>query len=70
LQVFLVADQKLPQEITMVLADLESFLIRRMVCGLTTKGYNTLVRSLIQKLRTGDDFSAHAIRDFSSRPGS
>lgn len=64
LQVFLVADQQPPQEITMVLTDLELFLIRRMVCGLTTKGYNTLVRSLIQKLRTGDHFSAIAIREF------
>jgi Protein of unknown function DUF262/Protein of unknown function (DUF1524) len=52
------------QEITTVLTDLESFLIRRMVCGLTTKGYNNLVRSLIQRLRDTDRFSANAIREF------
>lgn len=64
LQVFLSADQQAGQEVTAVLTDLESFLIRRMVCGLTTKGYNTLVRSLIQKLRSAERFSASAIRDF------
>ena len=44
------------QEITTVLTDLESFLIRRMICGLTTKGYNTFVRSLIQRFRNADRF--------------
>ena len=47
-----------------VLTDLESFLVRRMICGLTTKNYNTLMRSLIQKLQGDDTFSAQAVRDF------
>src|SRR5207248_236263 len=42
----------------------ESFLIRRMTCGLTTKGYNNLVRSLIQRLRASASFSAEEIRSF------
>src|SRR5262249_9989579 len=36
--------------------------IRRMVCGLTTKGYNTLARALIQRLRAAGRFSASAVR--------
>lgn len=64
LEVFKSAEQHSPDEITTVLTDLESFVIRRMVCDLETKGYNTLVRSLIQKLRASDRFSADAIREF------
>lgn len=64
LEVFKSADQQPPEEIARVLEALESFMIRRMVCGLTTKGYNKLVRSLIQKLRGSERFSADAIRDF------
>ena len=52
------------EEITTILRDLESFVIRRMVSGLTTKGYNTLVRSLIKKLRDCAQFSASAIQEF------
>ena len=51
-------------EVRAVLADLESFLVRRMVCGLTTKNYNTLMRSLIQHLQGNDSFSAKGVRDF------
>src|SRR5262249_42719451 len=45
LQVFMLAEMK-TQELGSVLVDVESFLVRRMVCGLTTKNYNILVRSL------------------------
>ena len=51
-------------EVRAVLTDLESFLVRRMVCGLTTKNYNILMRSLIQHLQGNDSFSAKAVRDF------
>ena len=51
-------------EVRAVLTDLESFLVRRMVCGLTTKNYNILMRSLIQHLQSNDTFSAKAVRDF------
>ena len=35
-----------------------------MVCGLTTKNYNILMRSLIQQLQNNNTFSARAVRDF------
>jgi hypothetical protein len=35
-----------------------------MICGLTTKNYNLLMRSLIQNLQSNDTFSAQAVRDF------
>src|SRR5260370_12284588 len=56
LEIFKSPDQHSPRDITTILTDLESFIIRRMVCRLTTKGYNTLVRSLIQKVRGSDRF--------------
>lgn len=64
LEVFQRAGGTPSDEVRAVLTDLESFLVRRMICGLTTKGYNTLMRSLIQKLRSNDSFSAKAVRDF------
>lgn len=37
---------------------IESFLIRRMVCGLTTKDYNRLFLSILQNLRVAEDATA------------
>ena len=34
-----------------ILVDLESYLVRRAVCGLTTKGYNHIFLDLLRKLR-------------------
>ena len=46
-----------------ILTDLESFLVRRVVCGLSAKGYNRLFGQLASKLRANnDDFSPTAIR--------
>jgi hypothetical protein len=46
-----------------ILTDLESFLVRRVVCGLSAKGYNRLFGQFASKLRANnDDFSAAAIR--------
>jgi hypothetical protein len=64
LEVFKRAGGLPSDEVRAVLADLESLLVRRMICGLTSKGYNTLMRSLIQKLQSDDTFSAQAVRDF------
>jgi Protein of unknown function (DUF1524)/Protein of unknown function DUF262 len=51
------------QDRNQILTDLESFLVRRAVCGLTTKGYNRLFAQLVMKLRkASDDFSAAALR--------
>jgi len=64
LEVFKRAGGLPSDEVRSVLADLESFLVRRMICGLATKNYTILMRSLIQKLRGNDTFSAQAVRDF------
>jgi hypothetical protein len=42
---------------------LESFLVRRMVCELSTRSYNQLVSKLIKQLNDADDFSPVAIRE-------
>jgi hypothetical protein len=54
LLLFLVVDNanKIPQQETeALLADLESYLIRRMVCKLTTKSYNRVFLQLLRNLR-------------------
>jgi hypothetical protein len=45
-----------------ILDDLESFLVRRMVCGMTTKSYTQFFANAIKKLRDAGDFSARAVR--------
>jgi uncharacterized protein with ParB-like and HNH nuclease domain len=52
------------QDFDQILTDLESYLVRRTVCGLTTKNYNDLVVRLIRALRAADDFSSQPIRAF------
>jgi hypothetical protein len=47
-----------------VLADLESFLVRRMVCQLTTAGYNRLFVELLGVLRSADGTPATRIRKY------
>lgn len=64
LEVFKRAGGVPSDEVRLVLCDLESFLVRRMICGLTTKAYNVLMRSLIQQLQGKDTFSAKAVREF------
>lgn len=39
-----------PEEVIQVLVDIESFLIRRMLCGLNTRGYNRFFVELIKKI--------------------
>lgn len=39
-------------------AAIESYLIRRMVCGLTTKDYNRLFLSILQNIRVSEDATA------------
>jgi uncharacterized protein with ParB-like and HNH nuclease domain len=47
-----------------LLVDLESFLVRRAVCGLTSKNYNRYFAQLVAKLHAGAvDFSAASIRE-------
>jgi len=47
-----------------ILQDLESFLVRRMVCRLTTRGYNRLFLDLLAQLRKEGEFSCEAVRTF------
>jgi hypothetical protein len=51
-------------ELLQILDHLESFLVRRAVCELTTKNYNRLFVEMIKSARANDNFSAKAIRDF------
>jgi len=45
-----------------ILVDLESYLVRRLLVGLTTKNYNRFFFDLLQKLESGNDFSPVAVR--------
>ncbi len=48
------------------LRDLESYLIRRMTCGLTSKGYNQVFLELLRHLADDDDFRSARIREWLS----
>ncbi len=45
-----------------ILADLESYLVRRAICGLTNKGYNRFFMTLVRKLRASNAVSRGALR--------
>jgi hypothetical protein len=45
-----------------VMQDIESFIVRRMVCELTPKNYNRFFTDLISKARKADDFSPTFLR--------
>lgn len=51
-------------ELDAILADLESFLVRRMVCRLTTKNYNQLFLDMLGILDEGSDRPAEGVRRF------
>jgi uncharacterized protein with ParB-like and HNH nuclease domain len=48
------------------LRDLESYLVRRMVCALTTKGYNQIFLDLLRHLTRQGDFRNSSIREWLS----
>jgi hypothetical protein len=50
--------------ILQILVDLESYLMRRMICGLSNKNYNRVFRDLVRQMTDADDFSPAAIRSF------
>lgn len=67
LYLFVEAAGKLqPAELPGILTDLESYLVRRLVCGLTTKNYNRFFTSLLKKLR-GAAVDAPVNREFLGR---
>jgi hypothetical protein len=47
-----------------VLADVESFLVRRMVCQLNTRGYNRLFLDMLKTLGQDGDATVSAVRQF------
>ncbi len=49
-------------EVDAILTDLESFLVRRMICGLTTKNYNRLFLSLLKRMRGADRVDRTVVR--------
>jgi hypothetical protein len=58
------ADQEVSgAEVRRILVDIESFLVRRMVCQLTSKSYSRLFLDLLSALRR-DGFSSEAARSF------
>ncbi|MEI8132884.1 MAG: DUF262 domain-containing protein [Leptolinea sp.] len=53
----------LPQsELEAMLIDLESYLVRRLVCGLTTKNYNNIFLSLLRNLQKAERLDQAALR--------
>ncbi|MEY3174245.1 MAG: hypothetical protein RLZZ436_2159 [Planctomycetota bacterium] len=51
-------------ELRQLIRDIESFLVRRMICGLTTKNYNKLFPDIIRSCRRQGRISAEAVRRF------
>lgn len=47
-----------------ILWDLESYLIRRMVCGLTTKNYNKVFIELVFRTQIEKELTPKSVRDF------
>lgn len=59
----LLGNTALPEaERTGILQDLESFLVRRLICERTTKNYNHLFLQLLNKFETGKAFTREAFR--------
>jgi len=51
-----------PADLPGMLSDLESYLVRRYVCGLTTKNYNNIFLSLLRKLSAEDHITRALLR--------
>ncbi len=47
-----------------IITDLESYLVRRMVCELTTKGYNRTFLKMLADLRRGGPITRHVIQQY------
>lgn len=65
LLLFLLGEKKeeIPQsELDGIITDLESYLVRRMVCNLTTKNYNRVFLSILKNLRQVEQVDRAAVR--------
>ena len=52
-----------PADLDGIAEDFESFLVRRMVCGLPTKNYNNLFLSLLSSLKETEQIDRQVVRD-------
>jgi len=52
-----------PTDLESIAVDLESFLVRRMVCGLPTKNYNNLFLSWLATLKRTSEIDRQAVRN-------
>lgn len=55
-----------PDDLSAIVSDLESFLVRRLICHLTTKNYNRLFLDLLGALRGTDGTPVSRVRRFLS----
>lgn len=55
-------DELTEAELEGILIDLESYLVRRLVCGLTTKNYNNVFLSLLRNLQKADHLDRTTLR--------
>lgn len=55
---------ELKEDLVQIISDLESFLVRRMVCELTSKNYNKFFTDLIHAAHDAHDFSSTMIRNY------
>ena len=53
-----------PEGLEGIYRDLESFLIRRLVCGLTTKNYNQFFLKMVHELSTIQNLTRENVQDF------
>ena len=49
-------------ELLQILGDIESYLVRRLICGLSPKNYNRFFRDIVQQAKQANDFSPNFIR--------
>ena len=52
-----------PGELDGIITDLESYLVRRMVCNLGTKNYNRFFLSLLERLRSAEKISRSLVQE-------
>lgn len=57
-----------PADFDGILTDLESYLVRRMVCDLGTKNYNRFFRSLMQQLKAADSITLGMVQQYLLEP--
>jgi hypothetical protein len=57
-------DRVVDGDLAGILEDLESWLVRRVICGLTTKGYNKFFLGLLRRLREAEVINRSLVQDY------